>query len=97
MLHADMLSRCEDASEVFLSHAAFKRVCWLPRGVARWGFPTLDVFAGAAAQQHQVSRYYTLHHTSSAVAVDAMYQPWRMHAQVAGKSALLWVFPPFLF
>ena len=25
--HADMLSRMEDSSEVFLSHAMFKRVC----------------------------------------------------------------------
>ncbi|KAL0041151.1 hypothetical protein WJX77_006885 [Trebouxia sp. C0004] len=41
----------------FLSHATFMSVCLSKLGSgAVWGFPTLDVFAGGAEQQHCVSR-----------------------------------------
>ena len=95
LLHADMLSRLEDSSEVFLSHAAFKRVCMHVSGGVRWGFPTLDAFTGHASQQHVVSRYYTLYHAPQALAVNAMYQCWKQDARLHGKPGMVWVFPPF--
>ena len=93
--HADMLSRLEDSSEVFLSHATFKRVCMHVSEGSRWGFPTLDVFAGHASQQHVVSRYYTQYHAPQALAVNAMYQCWKQDARLHGKPGMVWVFPPF--
>ena len=95
LLHADMLSRVEDSSEIFLSRAAFKQVCMQLSHGHRWGFPTLDVFAGGAKGQHQVSRYYSLFHTSGAIAANAMYQDWKRDACSRGKPGMLWVFPPF--
>lgn len=46
----------EDNSEVFLSHAVLKNRCMHVSDNVRWGFPTLDVFAGGASQQHVVPR-----------------------------------------
>ena len=90
-----MLSRLEDSSEIFLSYAAVKRVCLQVSNGTRWGFPTLDVFAGGASQQHVVSRYYTLFHTPRALAANALYQHWKQDAVMHGKPGMLWVFPPF--
>lgn len=94
MLHADMLSRVEDSSEIFISRKAFRHVCLqrAPGGI--WGWPTLDVFAGGAQGQHVVSRYYALYHTPYALAANAMYQSWQHDAAVPGRFGLLWVFPP---
>ncbi len=59
LLHADMLSRAEDSSEIFVSKSAFRHICMLSSDGVRWGFPTLDVFAGGAQDQHHVSRFYS--------------------------------------
>ena len=75
-----MLLRLEDSSEMFLSYAAVKRVHLQVSNGIRWGFPTLDVFAGGASQQHVVSRYYTLFHTHRALATNAMYQHRKQEA-----------------
>ena len=87
LLHADMLSRVQDSSEIFLSKAAFKHVCMQSSRGVRWGFPTLDVFAGGAHSQHQVSRFYSLFCTPKALAANAMLQN--------NRKGTLWVFPPF--
>ena len=52
MLVADELSRMEDSSEIFLTRKTFLHIVFRRRGDASWGFPTLDVFAGAAMGQH---------------------------------------------
>lgn len=90
-----MLSRVEDSSEIFLSASAFKQICMLKTDGVRWGFPTLDVFAGGANGQHLVSRYYSLFHTPGAIAANAMYRDWAVDASSHGRKGFLWVFPPF--
>ena len=72
-----------------------KRVCMHVNEGFRWGFPTLDVFAGHASQQHVVSRYYTQYHAPQALAVNAMYQCWKQDARLHGNPGMVWVFPPF--
>ena len=59
MLHADMLSRLEDSSEIFLLRTVFQRVCLREVNGVIWGWPTLDAFAGDDKNQHVMSRYYT--------------------------------------
>ena len=92
---ADMLSRVEDSSEIFLSHAAFQHVCLLRTGGRIWGCPTLDVFAGGARGQHVLQRFYSLFYTPGAIGANAMYQCWQLDARRPGRAGLLWVFPPF--
>ena len=60
----------------------------------RWD-PTLDVFAGGAHGQHQVSRFYSLFHTPKALAANAMLQNCAKDASSHGRKGMLWVFPPF--
>lgn len=95
MLHADMLSRLEDSSEIFLLRAVFKRVCLREINGVIWGWPTLDVFAGDAKNQHVMSRYYTLFQSPRALGANAMYQNWQHDACRRGLPGMLWVFPPF--
>jgi len=77
MLYADML---EDSSEVFISRDTFRHVCMLVSDEAVWGWPTLNVFAGEAKQQHVVSRYHSLLHAPRSMGATAMYQNWRQDA-----------------
>ena len=65
-------------------------------GGIRWGFPTLDVFAGHASQQHRVSRYYTQYHAPQALAVNAMYQCWKQDARLHGNPGMVWVGTPLI-
>ncbi len=95
LLHADTLSRVEDSSEIFLSKSAFRHICMLSSKGVRWGFPTLDVFAGGAKDQHLVSKFYSLYFTPKALAASAMFQNWAKDACSHGRSGMLWVFPPF--
>ena len=95
MLHADMLSRLEDSSEIFLLRVVFKRVCLREINGVIWGWPTLDVFAGDAKNQHVMSRYYILFHSPRALGANAMYQNWQHDACRHGLPGMLWVFPPF--
>ncbi len=92
--YADELSRIPDSSELFLRHKQFTLVCNRMHGGLAWGWPILDVFAGAAHGQHHAKRYYTLHFAPGCFAVNAMHQSWARDATVQGSS-LLWVFPPF--
>ena len=67
-------------------------------GVCLWrclGWPTLDVFAGDARNQHVMSRYCTLFHSPRALGANAMYQNWQRDACRHGLPGMLWVFPPF--
>ena len=89
MLHADMLSRIEDSSGIFLSHQAFQDICLQRTELGIWGWPTFDVFAGGSAGQHVMAPYYTLYYTPKALAVNAMYQSWHKDAAVACKVSLL--------
>ena len=95
LLRADMLSRVEDSSEIFVSRHAFKHICLQKHNGVQWGFPTLDVFAGGATGQHVVSRYDSLFFTSTALASNAMFQNWAQDACSDRTSGRLWVFPPF--
>lgn len=93
--YADALSRLLDSSETFLRHNQFVFVCKLKHQGVAWGWPTLDVFAGAAKGQHQVERFYTLHYAPGCLAVNAMHQCWARDAPIQNGHGLLWMFPPF--
>ena len=95
MKYADMLSRIEDSSELFLTRSAFRRIVLRSFDGGTWGMPTLDCFAGGARGQHKADRYYTAYYTVDTCGVNAMLQHWAVDAQVPGRHALLWVFPPF--
>ena len=95
-MHADELSRPEDASEIFLAGFVFDHICRLPlAGGLSWGTPTLDCFAGNEAGQHHADVFYSKYHCPKAVAINAMYQPWAKDALRADDTPLLWIFPPF--
>ena len=93
--YADELSRIPDSSEMFLRRNQFVLVCKLRYKGRLWGWPTLDVFAGAVKGQHQVGRFYTLHYAPGCLAVNAMHQHWSYDAQVGNAPSLVWLFPPF--
>lgn len=95
LLQADVLSRLPDSSEFYMRHSQFVIVCRLQHAGGRWGWPTLDVFAGAAKGQHHAKRFYTLHYAPGCLAVNGLHQPWATDAQVPELLSLLWLFPPF--
>ena len=86
--HADSLSRTQDTSDFALCHQDFYRLC------KQWGFPTGDVYAGAAKAFHKASRYFTMAYTPNTLGVNALLQDWSQLGNSQGK-VLLWVFPPF--
>lgn len=92
--YADALSRVPDSSEISLRHRQSELICKLRHQGFAWGWPTLDVFAGAKGQ-HQVGRFYTLHYAPGCLAVNAMHQHWARDAQVHNAHSLLWLFPSF--
>lgn len=93
--HADELSRLPDSSEFYMRHSQFVKVCRLMHDGDNWGWPTLDVLAGAAKGQHHASRFYTLHYAPGCYAINGMHQHWALDAKVNGSPGLLWLFPPF--
>ena len=86
--HADSLSRTIDTYDFALSHQEFYKLC------KRWGFPTGDVFAGAAKGFHKASRYFTMAYTPNTLGVNALLQDWNQLGNSQGR-VLLWVFLPF--
>ena len=98
MLHADMLSKMEDSSEIFLSHRAFHRAC-MPAMHTGWHLGLANTRclcwgSHTVTGQHVVSRYYTLYCTPHALAANAMNRSWQHDACVPNRAGLLWVFPP---
>ena len=88
IMKVDALSRIVDTSDFALTNKEFLRVCKL------WGFPTGDVFAGAAHGFYKASRYFTLYYTPKTLVVNAMHQDWHRLGNSTGR-LLLWIFPPF--
>ena len=86
--YADSLSRTIDTSDYALSHAEFHKLC------KQWGFPTGDVYAGAAKDFHKAAKYFTMAYTPKTLGVNALLQDWHKLGNSHGR-VLLWVFPPF--
>ena len=86
--YADTLSRIIDTSDFALSHKEFYKLC------KQWGFPTGDVYAGAAKDFHKAAKYFTMAYTPKTWGVDALLQDWHRLGNSEGR-VLLWVFPPF--
>ena len=86
--YADSLSRTIDTSHYALSHAEFHKLC------KQWGFPTGDVYAGAAKDFHKAAKYFTMAYTPKTLGVNALLQDWHKLGNSHGR-VLLWVFPPF--
>lgn len=93
--YADALSRVPDSSDICLRHNHFELVCKLKHQGVAWGWPTIDVFAGAAKGQHQVERFYTLHHSPGCLAVNGVHRHWACDAQLHNAHNLLWLSPLF--
>ena len=72
--HADELSRLPDSSELFIRPAQLRLVCNLVYSGVSWGWPTLDVFAGAANGQHTASRFYSLHYAPGCMGINGLHQ-----------------------
>ena len=70
-------------------------MCRLHHDGSSWGWPTLDVFAGAAKGQHHAKRFYTLYYAPGCHTVNGMHQHWALDATTDGSPGLLWLFPPF--
>ena len=93
--HADELSLLPDSSELFIRPAQLRLVCTLMFNGVSWGWPTLDVFAGAASGQHTASKFYSLYYAPGCIGVNGLHQNWYADAQVQGYHSLVWLFPPF--
>lgn len=78
-----------------MRHSQFTMVCRLKHNGKVWGWPTLDVFAGAAKGQHHAERFYTLHYAPGCSGINGMHQQWARDAQPPRMRSLLWLFPPF--
>eukprot|EP00884_Botryococcus_braunii_P019873 jgi/Botrbrau1/656/Bobra.0161s0044.1 len=91
---ADLLSRCDDASDFALDRGIYTQICktGLPEG-GIWGFPTGDCFAGTVDKFHQVKRYFTRYPAAEGMGADALVMPWSLLDPTDG-TPLLWVFPP---
>ena len=85
---ADSLSRIVDTSDFALNNTVFEQLG------RRWGFPTADVFAGAAQKFHKHKIYFTMYYTPNTSGVNGMLQDWSLLKNSRGR-LLLWVFPPF--
>jgi hypothetical protein len=91
---ADLLSRCDDASDFALDRSIYSQTCktCLPEG-GIWGFPTGDCFAGTVDKFHHVRRYFTRYPAAEGMGADALVMPWSLLDPIDG-TPLLWVFPP---
>ncbi len=85
---ADSLSRVVDTSDFALNNTVFEQLG------RRWGFPTADVFAGAAQKFHKHNTHFTMYYAPSTSGVNGMLQDWNLLKNSRGR-LLLWVFPPF--
>jgi hypothetical protein len=91
---ADLLSRCDDASDFALDRSIYSQICktcLLEGGI--WGFPTGDCFAGTVDKFHHVRRYFTRYPAAEGMGADALVMPWSLLDPIDG-TPLLWVFPP---
>lgn len=84
---ADLFSRKEDSSQIFTTYDTLRTIA------ARWGRPTLDVFAGAGRSEHVASLFYTEFPDSRSHGADAFSQTWRVKG-MRGEESLAYVFPP---
>ena len=84
---ADEYSRLVDPSAIFLSAHTFERVC------ARFDVvPTVDVFAGGNAGEHQAAKFYSEFFCPGTGGVDGLAHSWAFAPP--GQRPWAWVFPP---
>ena len=81
MQYADAMSKLPDYATMILTRATRSQICRtefrMRNGdMRRFGWPTLDVFGGTTANEHQAAKFYSEFRMPGTSGVNAFVQLW---------------------